>query len=277
MFIDAVAIGFAAMPPLDDMSVKVLSSIETEPIEIDRVCIKAMASQEDIVEPVAAIRLQDSIGFVIEPKTSFKFPVSLSPVGYKEGLEDGSFNQVLAGVGVRSVNVIKLSLLKIYAFGFYVNPNRLRAEFGAKYGELPPEQLKTKPSFYEDILRHELDMTMRLVVHHKRVRIGLVKSSFESSLKNRLKRLKAENDEGLRIFLSYFTEDLSLPAGTVIDFHWQPGGQFHTKVGDQFMGTILSLNFCRAFFDLYVGEPAVCNRAKQDIGLKLAHMFRDSS
>lgn len=261
------------MPPLEDMSAKVLSSIETEPIEIDRVCRTSTASQEDIVEPVAAIRLQESIDFMVEPKTGFKFPVTLSPVGYKEGLEDGSFNQVLAGVGVRSVNIIKLSLLKIYAFGFYLKPDRLRAELGAKYGGLPPEELKTKPSFYEDVLRNELDMSMRLIVHHKRVRIGLVKSSFESSLKNRLKRIKSEDDEGLRIFLSYFTDDLSLPAGTVIDFHWQPGGRFHTKVGDQFMGTILSLDFCRAFFDLYIGEPPVCNRAKQEIGLKLGHMF----
>eukprot|EP00250_Pteridium_aquilinum_P003845 c14120_g1_i1 orf=309-1139(-) len=272
------------MPPLEDMSAKVVPSIVTEPIEIDRLSRKGMANEEDIVEQVAAIQLEENTfsrggveDFMVEPRTGFKFPVSLSPVGYKEGLNDGSFNQVLAGAGIRSVNFIKLSLLKIYAFGFYVNPGCLKAELGAKYGGVPPEELKLKPSFYEDILRHELDMSVRLIVHHKRVRIGLVKSTFETSLKNRLRRLKSEDDEGLRVFCSYFTEDLSLPAGTVIDFHWQPGGRFHTKVGDHLMGTIVSLNFCRAFFDLYIGEPAVCNRTKQEIGLKLALMFRNSN
>lgn len=260
------------MPPLEDTSAKALSGMG--PNQISR---KGATGQDDILEQVSAIRLQESKGFVVEPKTSFKFPVSLSPIGYKEGLTDGSFDQELAGVGVRSVNIIKLSLLKIYAFGLYVRPDRLRAALGEKYGGLPPEDFKNKPSFFEDILSHELDMTMRLIVHHKRVRIGLVKSSFETSLKNRLRKAKCEDDDGLHAFLSYFTEDLSLPAGTVIDFHWQPGGRFHTKVGDQFMGTILSLNFCRAFFDLYIGEPAVCNKGKQDIGLKLGKMFRESN
>ncbi|MCO5574493.1 hypothetical protein L7F22_028278 [Adiantum nelumboides] len=267
------------MPPLEDMSAKVVPGILPEPIEIDRLIGKGTLDEDDVMEHVAAIQLQDCAlpteDFMIEPKTGFKFPMSLSPIGYKESLNDGSFNQVLVGIGVRSVSFIKLSLLKIYAFGFYVKPECLRAQLGGKYGGLPPEELKSKSTFYDDILRHELDMTVRLIVHHKRVRIGLVKSTFENALKNRLKRMKSNEEEGLRAFGSYFTEELQLPAGTVIDFHWQPGGQFHTKVGDRFMGTIKSLDFCRAFFDIYIGEPPVCHKSKQEIGLRLGHMLRD--
>lgn len=269
------------MPPLEDMSAKVIPSILTEPIEIDKLLTKGKPNEDDVPDQVASLRLQvgalSTEDFILEPKTGFKFPMSLSPVGYKEGLDDGSFNQVLAGVGARSVSIIRLSLLKIYAFGFYLRPECLRAELGAKYGGVPPEELKFKSSFFEDVLRHELDMTVRLIVHHKRVRIGLVKSTFETALKNRLKKMKSNDDEGVRVFGSYFTEDLSLPAGSVIDFHWQPGGQFHTKVGDRIMGTIRSLDFCRAFFDIYIGDPPVCNKAKQDIGLKLGQMLRDGS
>ncbi|KAI5068258.1 hypothetical protein GOP47_0016603 [Adiantum capillus-veneris] len=269
------------MPPLEDMSAKVLPGLLTEPIEIDGLVVKGMSDEDDVMEHVAAIRLQECTlstdDFMMEPRTGSKFPMSLSPVGYKEGLNDNSFNQVLAGVGVRSVSFIRLSLLKIYAFGFYVKPQCLRTQLGAKYGGVPPEELKFQSSFYEDVLRHELDMTVRLIVHHKRVRIGLVKSTFETALRNRLKKMKSNDDEGLQVFGSYFAEDLSLPAGTVIDFHWQPGGQFHTKVGDRFMGTIRSLDFCRAFFDIYIGEPPVCHKAKQDIGLRLGHMLCDCS
>ncbi|KAH7290946.1 hypothetical protein KP509_30G070500 [Ceratopteris richardii] len=263
------------MPPFEDMSPKVLPNILTESIEID-----GLDEKEDLLEQVSAMRVQDytfsTESFVIEPKTGFKFPTYLFPVGYKDRLDGGSLNQVLAGVGIRSVNIIKLSLLKIYAFGFYLNPQRLRAELGSNYGGVLPEELKLKSSFYDDILRHELDMSVRLIVHHKKVRIGLVKSTFETALKNRLKKMKSNEEEGVRVFCSYFTEELLLPAGTIIDFHWQPGGHFHTKVGDRVIGTIHSLDFCRAFFDIYIGEPPVCNRAKHDIGLKLGHILHGS-
>lgn len=277
---------FTTMPPLENMSSKVLPGIVTETMEDDALSKKGFANHGDVVEQVAAIRsleikeklprgsLED---FVIEPKTGFKFPIFLTPDRCKEGSNCASSTQVLAGVGIRSLSIIKLTMIKIYAFGFYLKPDCMRAQLGDKYGAVPPEELKLKSTFYEDLLRHELDMSVRLIVHHKRVRLGMVRSAFESSLKNRLKKLKGvDDDEGLRVFCSYFSEDLSLPAGTVIDFHWQPGGQFHTTVGDRFMGTIFSLDFCRAFFDLYIGDPPVCSKAKQDIGLKLGHMFRDS-
>lgn len=101
-------------------SAKVLSSIETEPIEIDRVCRTSTASQEDILEPVAAIRLQESIDFMVEPKTGFKFPVTLSPVGYKEGLEDGSFNQVSATPAGALVGAMCLECSFIFLRCFFV-------------------------------------------------------------------------------------------------------------------------------------------------------------
>lgn len=270
------------MPPLENLSSKkVLPDFVTGILEDDQLGKKDIGSQTDVAGTKAAVygleveeKLRDISleDCVVEPKTGFKFPVTLISSECQNG--SGSGAQVLAGVGVRSISIIKLKTIKIYAFGFYINSEVLRAELGEKYGKVPPEELKFKSAFYEDLLSHELEMTVRIVVHYKRIKVAMVRSAFENSIKNRLRKLKGvENDGGLRVFCSYFTEELSLPHGTVIDFHWQRGGKFTTIVGGHLMGTIVSLDFCRAFFDLYIGEPPVCAKAKQDMGLKLGNML----
>eukprot|EP00249_Psilotum_nudum_P006875 c20128_g1_i3 orf=488-850(-) len=118
-------------------------------------------------------------------------------------------------------------------------------------------------------------MTVRLMVYYKGVKMNMVRSAFETSLRNRLRKIKgSDDDDGLRSFCSYFTEGLSVPRGSVIDFHWHPGGQLRTELEGREIGTISSLDFCRAFFDLYIGDPPVSLKAKHEIGEKLVHMLR---
>jgi hypothetical protein len=85
--------------------------------------------------------------------------------------------QVLAGVGVRSKAIIKLKSINIYAFGVYVQPDHLVAQLGEKYNGIPPEVLRDQPEFFNDLLRHEVDMTVRLVVHYKGLNMGMVRRS----------------------------------------------------------------------------------------------------
>eukprot|EP00249_Psilotum_nudum_P036640 c8248_g1_i1 orf=651-1967(+) len=213
---------------------------------------------------------------VMEPKTGFKFPAVLSYDkcqlnGFNSGLQE------LAGTGVRSVTLVKFKSIKIYAFGFYVRPDYLRAKLGQKYSNVPPAELKHNSNFYDDLLRHELEMTIRLVVHHKGLKMSMVRSAFETSLRNRLRKIKGiddDDDAGLHLFCSYFKEGLALPQGTIIDFHWQPGGQLLTRIEGRVVGTIISHDFCRAFFDLYIGDPPVSLNAKHAIGEKLGHLLR---
>ncbi|KAL2608348.1 hypothetical protein R1flu_026921 [Riccia fluitans] len=205
-------------------------------------------------------------GVIVEPKTGVGFPSYLL---FGEPGEDqgGKSCQVLAGVGSREKTVIRVKSIMIYAFGLYVEPNHLRATLGDKYAGVPPEELKYRREFYEDLLSQGVGMTVRLVVHYKGLKIRMVRNAFENSLKWRLKKIKGvEDDEGLQDFCSLMSEDLKIFRGTTIDFRWQPGGALHAELGGHKLGTVFSHNLCRAFFDLYIGETPVSESAKYEIG-----------
>jgi DNA polymerase III epsilon subunit-like protein len=70
-----------------------------------------------------------------------------------------------------------------------VQPNHLVAQLGEKYKGIPPEVLRDQPEFFNDLLRHEVDMTVRLVVHYKGLNMGMVRSAFQESLGNRIKKV----------------------------------------------------------------------------------------
>ncbi|KAH7435766.1 hypothetical protein KP509_06G079000 [Ceratopteris richardii] len=212
---------------------------------------------------------------IIEPKTGFQFPAILSSDTALQSMY--SSKQMLAGVGLKSTTVMKLKSIKIYAFGLYIRPDDVKAKLSKKYGALPSEELKRDPSFYADLLSHDLGMTVRLMVHYKSLNMGMVKRAFDTSLRNRLKKIKGiEEDEGLEIFNSYFSQDLFLPRGTTIDFRWLPGGQLRTEIDGNHLGTIYSHHLCRAFFDIYIGDPPVSIKAKEDIGENLARILQTS-
>eukprot|EP00897_Mesotaenium_endlicherianum_P003827 jgi/Mesen1/3472/ME000195S02616 len=206
---------------------------------------------------------------IVEPKTKVQFPVVLYPAaaGPEEGSDPSdlsssspeSFPQVLAGVGVRNKSIVRVKTINIYAFGVYVRPGRLRAELGDKYAGVPPEELKLREDFYDTMLSRELDMTVRLVVHYRGLSMEMIAGN--------------SDDPGLKTFGHYFSQTIDLSRGTVIDFRWQPGGRLQTEIGGKKMETIVSPHLCRAFFDLYIGDPPVSVSAKQDIGLAVARML----
>ncbi|MCO5594537.1 hypothetical protein L7F22_048569 [Adiantum nelumboides] len=184
---------------------------------------------------------------------------------------------VLAGVGLRGLTIMKLKSIKIYAFGLYIRPDALKAQLSDKYGAVSSEELKHDPHFFADLLSHDVGMTVRLMVHYKALKMGMVRSAFDTSLRNRLKKIKGtEDDEGLETFASYFSQNLLLPRGTIIDFKWLPGGQFRTEIDGHPLGTIHSLDFCRAFFDQYIGDPPVSSKTKEEIGEKLSQILQTS-
>lgn len=269
------------MPPLEKLSSNLalcgVDSLEDGDTDCkDGDSFRQVAITDKSVEPQisAGCGWMNILGsVVVEPKTGIKFPSFLSC----EDQSLGASSQVLVGVGFKSLNIIKIKSIKIYAFGFYIKPDGLKVQLGEKYRALLSEELKNNFSIFEDLLRHDLEMTVRLVVHYKGLKVGMVRSAFDTSLKNRLRKIKGvEDDEGLHLFNSYFSENLSLSRGSVIDFQRLSGNQLRTEIDGRLIGTICSGDFCRALFDLYIGDPPVSLKAKQEIGEKVCQLLRIS-
>lgn len=268
-----LAVSSAIMPPFGNSPSKFL------PPHVDMLEVADSMdqnSESQVCRLDGGLKAESLNETVVEPKTGFKFPMVMSrEICQDEAIATNS--QVLAGVGVRNVTVVKLKTIKIYAFGFYIKVDKLKSQLGEKYATVPPDELKHDSCFYEDLLRHDLEMTVRLMIHKRGLKMGMVRSAFDASLKNRLKKIKGvEADEGLNIFNSYFSENLLLSRGSIVDFQWIPGGQLRTEIDGRLIGTIHSHDLCRAFFDIFIGDPPVSLKAKQDIGEKLGHMLRSS-
>ncbi|KAH9617680.1 hypothetical protein KSS87_014262, partial [Heliosperma pusillum] len=96
---------------------------------------------------------------------------------------------VLVGTGSRTVTIIKIKSLKLYAFGFYIHPYSVCQKLGSKYASVPASELKEHNEFYADLL-----------------------STFEKSLRARLVKTNPETDfKCIETFGSFFTKDIPLP------------------------------------------------------------------
>ncbi|KAL6635224.1 hypothetical protein ACP70R_027895 [Stipagrostis hirtigluma subsp. patula] len=186
-----------------------------------------------------------------EPTTGIKFPTLL---------EDNSnlTAEVLVGMGFRSMRIMRVKNLNLYAFGLYIQPDSVCKKLGPKYASIPDAELKDHPNFYEDLLRENIDMTVRLVVSYNGLSIGTVRDAFEKSLGFRLQKMNPNTDyHCLKTFGSYFSEDIRIPALTANKLALS-----RAKI------------FAGAFFDMYIGDPPVSLETKQDIAQNVAGLIR---
>jgi hypothetical protein len=203
-----------------------------------------------------------------EPKTGIKFPTLL---------EDNSnlTAEVLVGMGFRNMRIMGVKNLNLYAFGLYIQPDSVCKKLGLKYASIPDAKLKDHPDFYEDLLRENIDMTVRLVVSYNGLSISTVRNAFEKSLCFRLQKMNPNTDcNCLKTFGSYFTEDIRIPTGTMIDFRQTSGGHLIAEIDGKQIGTVQSKDLCKAFFDMYIGDPPVSMETKQDIAQNVAGLIR---
>lgn len=191
----------------------------------------------------------NSQAVVVEPKTGLEFPMQLCHNNIDGQDSDASLScQILAGVGARSKEIMRLKSIKIYAFGLYVHPDHLRGQLGDKYEGLSAEELENGLDFLEDLLRvHEVEMTLRLVVHYQGLKMRMVRNAFHESLRNRLSKIGGNGDEGLQTFCSYLSDDIRLHKGSTIDVRWQVGGRLRIEIEGRRVGVIHSPPFCRKF------------------------------
>lgn len=259
--LDNLASSILGIPP-GDAEVQMLDSVDQRPCNVER--------RGCVNHPLPDLNW---VSHTIEPKTGIEFPGILDNILAKENQSSLS-SEVLVGTGSRTMTIIKIKTLKVYAFGFYVHPYSACQKLGPKYASVPVSELKERNDFYEDLLREDIGMTIRFVVNCNGMKINAVKDAFEKSLRARLVKTNPETDfKCIATFGSYFTNDIPLPAGTTIDFRRTADGQLITEIGGNHIGAVHSRDLCRAFFDMYIGEVPVSEQTKEEIGRNVASII----
>lgn len=209
----------------------------------------------------------------VEPRTGIEFPMILDSI--PAGERNSNLNsKILVGTGSRSMKIIKIKSLKLYAFGFYIHPYSVCKKLGTKYSSMPISEVNKCQTFYEDLLREDINMTVRLVVNCNGMKFNTVRDAFEKSIRARLLKTNPNTDyHCLSKFGSIFTRDIPLPMGTTIDFHRTADGNLITEIGGNKIGSVQSRDLCRAFFDMYIGDLPVSELAKDEIGKNVADII----
>ncbi|KAL2517974.1 Fatty-acid-binding protein 2 [Abeliophyllum distichum] len=272
-----LSLAAALVPPFTNVSSNELAiPLETAHVETQRCTDRRPCEVETQgCGPCSEIYLQNLAWSrnAVEPRTGIEFPTMLDSIITGENT---SFTpEVLVGTGSRTMTIIRIKSLKLYAFGFYVHPFDVCEKLGPKYACIPEYELNKRQDFYHDLLREDINMTVRLVVSCNGIKINTVRDAFEKSLRSRLMRTNPEADHHcLDAFGSMFSQDIPLHVGTTINFHRTAGGELITEVGGNQLGTVQSKDLCRAFFDMYIGDVPVCEQTKEEIGKNVASIIR---
>nr|XP_043627196.1 fatty-acid-binding protein 2 [Erigeron canadensis] len=209
----------------------------------------------------------------VEPRTGIEFPTILDNIF---GGGNSSLNtEVLVGTGSKTMNIIKIKSLKLYAFGFYVHPYDVCNKLGSKYASIPENEVNTHHNFFADLLREDISMTVRLVVSCNGIKINTVRDAFEKSLRARLIKMNPDTDyDCLSNFSSLFKEDIPIKAGTTIKIQRTADGHLVTEIEGNRIGAVHSRDLCRAFFDMYIGDGPVSEQTKTEIGENVVDIMR---
>ncbi|CAK7352756.1 unnamed protein product [Dovyalis caffra] len=208
-----LSLAAALVPPFDNLSSKVLSI----PLENGDVQVQASIDQRPCeVEhrgcPGLPIPDLNWTRHAVEPRTGIEFPMFLDNILAGQN-RSRLTSEVLVGTGSRTMTIIRIKTMKIYAFGFYVHPNSVCEKLGPKYASIPMGELNKRHDFYKDLLREDISMTIRLVINCNGIKINTVKDAFEKSLRDRLLKTNPDADyHCLTTFGSFFTKDIPLPA-----------------------------------------------------------------
>ncbi|XP_039044189.1 fatty-acid-binding protein 2-like [Hibiscus syriacus] len=269
-----LSLAAAFIPPLDNLSSKVLAV----PLDNTEVQMPEYIDERscEVGQGCGSLSFLDlNWGrHAVESKTGIEFPTILDNI-LETQYNSSLASEVLVGTGSRTMKIIKIKFLKVYAFGFYIHPYSVCRKLGAKYASIPVDELNKNDDFYQDLLREDIGMTVRLVVNCNGMKVNTVRDAFEKSLRARLVKTNPNTDyRCLGAFGSYFTRDISLPAGTIIDFQRTADGQLITKIGGNQIGAVHSKDLCRAFFDMYIGDFPVSEEAKEDIGRNILNIMR---
>lgn len=167
--------------------------------------------------------------------------------------------------------------INIYAFGVYADESDIK-KLRAKYGTPSVSELKGNKEFIADVLDQDSRITVRLQIVYGRLSIGSVRSAFEKSVGDRIKKFSGSNNkELLQSFTSIFKDEYKLPRGSVIELSREQSYVLRTRIDGKEIGRIQSRLLCRSILDLYFGEDPFDKNAKEDIQLGLASILQKES
>ncbi|KAF2605245.1 hypothetical protein F2Q70_00027918 [Brassica cretica] len=115
-------------------------------------------------------------------------------------------------------------------------------------------------------------MKVRVLAEEKE--LAVQKSWIAARLTHDPKANPKTNFNCLNDFGSFFTQDIPIPAGTVIDFRRTADGQLITEIGGNLVGAVRSKDLCRAFFDMYIGDVPVSEQTKEEIGRNVVGILK---
>lgn len=275
-FYSIFSLAAAFVPPVDNISSKTFKiPLEDMDMQMQR-CLDKGGPCDVHYRGCADLSYLDSNWrrYTIEPRTGIEFPTLLENM-IDDGNNFTSKPEVLVGTGSRTMKVIKIKTLKVYAFGFYIHPYDVCRKLGSKYASVPFADLTKCQDFLKDLLREDINMSIRLVVNCNGMKVSSVKDAFEKSLRARLLKANPDTDYAcVKTFGSLFTQDIPLHVGTIIDFRRTADGRLITEIGGNRIGAVQSRDLCRAFFDMYIGDYPVSEQTKEEVGKNVASIIR---
>ncbi len=199
----------------------------------------------------------DELGQVEEPRSEVRFSEYRSFPGGEE-------KQLLIGTGLYTKTFLAI---KIYAFGFYVEPEGAAAAMSSWDG-VPASKRRKDEDFYRDLWSGDFAKSVRWILRRD-VDGDDVAEAFDDVLGPRLKRLtkrksaqvKADTQRALASFRGYFDAELS--KGMEATFSWYPGGRLVTSIDGEVVGTLESEALCLALFACYLDDDPLDEDAKE--------------
>ncbi|KAI3882837.1 hypothetical protein MKX03_016633 [Papaver bracteatum] len=245
-----LSLAASLVPPLNNLSFEVNAIPETAKVEMNgggkdqRPCI--IENRESANLSFQEIRRE---GNAVEPKTGMEFPTALQNV-FTDAHNSDCLSEVLVGTGYRSMRIVMFKSIKVYAFGLYVHTDSLCEKLGPKYANVPIDELSDRQDFLQDLVREDIDMSVRLVVNCRGMRINAVRDALEKPLRARLLK------------------------GTTIDVRRTMDGQLITRIDGKYIGAVPSKDLCMAFFDMYIGDVPVSMQARGEICKNVGSILR---
>jgi hypothetical protein len=209
--------------------------------------------------PVAALMLPapgTAQQMVPEPSSGVPFPLHVSaPSGG---------DHVLLGTGIRTKTFLKV---KVYAFGLYVDSAGAAAALAGHAGK-DLKALQKDQAFYDDILKLQFPMTLRLVMT-RNVGGEDMADAFDGALRPRVQRAAAEmsmpgGEDALATFRGYFSVG-EMTKDAELLFSCAPEGTLSSRVKGEDQPAIQSPALCWALFDVYLGRDPISGDGKKNV------------
>ncbi|MFS7991810.1 putative chalcone isomerase, 3-layer sandwich, chalcone isomerase superfamily [Helianthus anomalus] len=179
----------------------------------------------------------------VEPRTGIEFPTISDNIF---GESNSSLNtEVLVATGSKSINILKIKAVKLYAFGFYVHPYDVCNKLGSNTRCFRRMKWTIITFLLIFFGMEDISMSVRLVVSYNGIKISTVRDAFEKSLRARLIKMNPDTDyDCLRGFSSLFSEDIPIRVGTTIKFQRTADGHLVTEIEGNRIGVVHSRDLC---------------------------------